>query len=1110
MAASLELHDQILRTAIEANQGYVFSTAGDAFAAAFPTAEGALAAAVRTQLELLAADWPGPPIRVRMGIHTGSADERDGDYFGPVLNRAARIMSAGNGGQLLVSSLTAELVADGVPEPGRLVDIGIHHLKDLERPEQLFEFRHPELPEVTDPLKTVDIRSTNLPEQLTSFIGRAKELREIGELLSETRLVTLTGVGGTGKTRLSQEAALASAEAFDDGVWLAELAPVTDPSLVMSEIAEIWGLRAGEGADLETVVHGHLSSKNLLLIVDNCEHVLDATSHLIDELLRAAPGVRVIATSRESLGVQGEIVFHVPSLVVAKDAGHAMDSEAVKLFLDRAHTARPDFAPGDDDIAAIVKICQRIDGIPLGVELAAARLRSMDPPQLAERLEDSFRILGSKSALPRHRTLNTTIEWSHDLLKPGSRAVFRRLSVFAGGFDLLAAEAVGPDDEIDDWEILDLLDDLVDKSLVIADHEPGGTTRFRVLEPIRQFGAERLAEAGEESSIKSAHAGYFIDVCRRAEPGLRGPGQLEWYDRIDADYDNIRAALAWVLEVGDLDSYLDACWGLSYYWQRHGLHLEGIDFLLGGLESRHDTDPLRRIKGWHEATFLALDITMPVSVEYGRKTVELAEEFGEPHSLARAKLILGGAIKNTTYDEDEGNEWIMAGDALIREHPEPSWWADDPVWDQANLALLRGAFYPYDHPDRQAYFQQSIDGCAAAGDAAGVARAQIVSQFLSGLVDDDWIFDNLTSSGRDIATRPASGRSWAMRCGGGRDTSPNGVAARKPEMPCSKLRSYSARSATPPVRPAPRSPPPGRPSSWVWSMRVGPTWCGRPAGSSASSTTTTSTASSTGPRPMQSNAEDYDLAGRLLGRADSHSYGGPRQEELASYRETLDSILGDALEALVEEGRRDDRRRGGVSLSRMGGPVAQPLEYRRRSTGSSRSSSGSCQKTSSTNPTTASTTTRPAPRAAAPTHNRNIGLNRRADPTTAPTTDPNSDRKSRSFHSDLSSEPSDFKPGLDASPATSPPSSDPPSLSNPERSSSADSDRETVPRNSRPNTTSTSPGTIKAPSTTRKKTNRPTESNAHRPNRVIHATGAASSASLPTAPERRAMPSASD
>jgi predicted ATPase/class 3 adenylate cyclase len=901
MAASLELHDQILHRCIETNGGYVFSTAGDAFAAAFQSAREAFVAASTAQLELCAADWPGPTIAVRMGIHTGSAEERGGDYFGPVLNRAARIMSAGHGGQLLLSAVTTELLADHVPDPGRLVDLGLHNLRDLDRPEQLFEFRHPDLPRITDPLKTADVRHSNLPEQLTSFVGRARELTEIGQHLFDSRLITLTGVGGTGKTRLSQEAARAAADSFDDGVWLAELAPVTEPALVLSEIADLWGLRAGEGADLGSVVHTYLADKHLLLIVDNCEHVLDTAAHVVAAMLQAAPGLRIIATSRESLGVPGEVVYHVPSLLVAADAAHAAESEAVSLFLDRARTARPGFDPDDSDIEAIVRICRRIDGIPLGVELAAARLHSMDPAQLADRLEDSFRILGSKSALPRHRTLNTTIEWSHDLLKPESRAVFRRLSTFAGGFDLLAAEAVCPDDEIQDWEIIDHLDDLVDKSLVIADHEAGGVTRFRLLEPIRQFGAEQLADSGEEGNIRSAHADYFLDMCRRAEPGLRGPNQSEWFDRIDTEYDNVRAALAWLLEAGRLESYLDVCWGLTWYWQRHGFHLEGIDFLLSGLESTHEVDPLRRIKGWYEASLLGLDITMPVSVEYGRRAVELAEGLGDPHALGRAKLILGSAFKNTTRQEEEGEEWFMAGDALLRENPDPSWYSDDPVWDHANLALIRGAFYPYEHPDRQALFQQSIDGCTAVGDAAGAARAQIVSHFLTGLVDDDWIFDNLTravETSRRTGFRQELGHAlwwWAghySKRGGGEEARDSMLEAEVilrevGDTPCEAGAALTAAGVALGLGLIDE----GRADLVRAARKI--------LGLEQRNHIHRVIDWATG---YALDAGTYDLAGRLLGRAETHGWGGPRLEELKSYREALESELRDELARLAEEG----------------------------------------------------------------------------------------------------------------------------------------------------------------------------------------------------------------
>ncbi|HEY5651332.1 MAG TPA: adenylate/guanylate cyclase domain-containing protein [Acidimicrobiia bacterium] len=490
MAASLALHDRIMRTVIETRQGHVFSTAGDAFAVAFASVGGAITAATDIQLQLLGADWPGPPIKIRMGIHTGMAQERDGDYFGPVLNRAARIMSAGHGGQILLSSVTAG--ASDFEAELSLRDLGTHHLKDLDEPEHLFEIRHPDLPVVDKQIKTIDVRRHNLPDYLTSFVGRTKQLDELASLTAENRLVALTGVGGTGKTRLAVEAARAAAAEKPDGAWLVELAPVTNPHFIMTAIADTWGLRAGEGASIEDVVTRYLWSRDLLLVIDNCEHLLDPAAAAIKLLLDACPKLRVIATSRESLGIPGEAMLRVPSLGLADDAHSLEESEAVHLFLDRARAVRPDYQPTSDEMADIGRICTRIDGIPLGLELAAARLRSMSASELANRLEDSFRILSgsAKTSLPRQRTLAATIDWSYDLLKPPEQAMFRRLSIFTGGFDLEAAEAVCIGDEVEDWEVLDHLDSLVDKSLIIPAQDGRGHTRYRMLEPVRQYAQE--------------------------------------------------------------------------------------------------------------------------------------------------------------------------------------------------------------------------------------------------------------------------------------------------------------------------------------------------------------------------------------------------------------------------------------------------------------------------------------------------------------------------------------------------------------------------------------------------------------------------------------------
>lgn len=582
MATSLATHDRILKKAIADHGGYVFSTAGDSFGASFPTAAAALDAAVQVQLALDGETWSGPEIKVRMGIHTGSSQERAGNYFGPEVNRAARIMSAANGGQVLVSGATAQLVAGVVGASYSLVDRDIHALKDLDRPEHLFELTHPALPQVTEPIRTADAERNHLPAQLTSFVGRESELEAIADLLEKSRLVTLTGVGGTGKTRLSIEAATRAQDGYPDGVWMVELAPISDAALVAGEVADLWGLRAGEGVDLIRVLKAHLASRTMLMVLDNCEHLLEAAGTLVSELLASSSGLTVLATSRESLGVPGESIYRVPSLGLPRDPAAAGDSDAVQLFVDRACQKGNEVSP--TEMEAVVRICRRLDGIPLGIELAAARLRSLSVAELADRLERSFRILtgGSKTAVPRQRTLQTAIDWSYELLDEESAAVFRRLSVFAGGFGLDAAEDVAADQAIEDWQILDHIDQLVDKSLLVAAHREGGT-RFRMLEPIRQYGQERLANSGEADAIYFAHAGHYATYVAEVSPRLRGPDQRQANDDLLTEWDNIRLAVATLEDKGQGNQLLTTCFDLTWFFNQSSLLVEGRELLLSAL-----------------------------------------------------------------------------------------------------------------------------------------------------------------------------------------------------------------------------------------------------------------------------------------------------------------------------------------------------------------------------------------------------------------------------------------------------------------------------------------------------------------------------------------------
>jgi predicted ATPase/class 3 adenylate cyclase len=726
MAASVELHDSIVRRQVDEADGHVFSTAGDGFAAAFTAPQAAISTAVRIQREFISADWPGPALQVRMGLHMGAANERKGDYFGPVVNLASRIQAAGHGGQILVSATAVE-AAEPWLEPGiDLHDLGRHRLKDVAESVRLFDVRHPELEVVSEPIRALSGPVNNLPEYLTTFVGRTAELKKLEAMLGEHRLVVLTGVGGTGKTRLAVEVGRKVMTQHRDGVWLVELAPVTDPARVTTAIGDIWGLRSGEGATIDDVVARYLKDKDLLLVIDNCEHVLSGAASAIRHLLESGPGIRVMATSRESLGVAGEALLHVPSLGLPTGTGGA-DSESVQLFLQRTEAARPDLNPGSADLEAIERICRRVDGIPLGIELAAARIRTVSPGELAKRLEESFRILAgsAKAALPRQRTLSATVEWSYDLLEPEERTLFRRLAVFAGGFDLDAAEAVCAGEGVDEWEILDHLDSLVDKSLVSLSEQTPVGTRYRMLEPVRQYAQETLAGSGEAAEIQREHARYFSDLVGRASERLRGPEQQIWARRLNVEYPNIRAAFTTLSETGDVERHLQMSFDLFPYWMSGGMQIEAIETALVGLESTTtDTDSLLSVKTWWTTAMLGAQITRPSSVEHARRGLAVAEEIGDRNSIGRMELILGAALRHATTDPAYIDH-LREGRQLLDEEPEPSWW--EPVWDRALTDAILFEYLPEEDERQLDHFEAAVAGFTAQEDEAFLSLPLIFS-----------------------------------------------------------------------------------------------------------------------------------------------------------------------------------------------------------------------------------------------------------------------------------------------------------------------------------------------------------------------------------------------
>lgn len=615
MGAVIERHDALLREAIEARSGYLFKTVGDAVCAAFPTALDGLRAAVDAQRTLAAEDWgPVGPIRVRMALHSGGAELRGGDYFGPTLNRVARLLGIGHGGQVLVSLVVEQLVRGQLPEGVSLRDLGEHRLKDLSRRQQVFDLAIPGLPSDFPALTSLDALPNNLPAQLTQFVGREREMATVRGLLADDRLVTLMGFGGTGKTRLALQVAADQLPAFPDGVWLIELAPLTDAGELPQALASAIGIQEAPGTALADTLLEELRSRSLLLVLDNCEHLIDASARWAERILRTAPGVRILATSREALAIAGERTWPVPPLArPARPSARASEveiaaleqAESVQLFLDRARLAKPGFGLDAGNAAAVAEVCLRLDGVPLAIELAAARIKMMSPDKLAERLDNRFALLkgGSRTAMPRQQTLRAAIDWSYELLDPAEAALFRRLSVFAGGWTLEAAEQVCADEDLEDWEILDYLSGLVDKSFVLVEEE---ASRQALLESLRAYGHEKLEAEGEDEAFHAAHGRHYLAWAERAEEGLVGERLAETLDLLEAERHNVRTALAWAARFGELETALRVAGSLFRYWFVRGHYEEGRDVLRPLLEASAADEPsFGRAKALHADGTLA-------------------------------------------------------------------------------------------------------------------------------------------------------------------------------------------------------------------------------------------------------------------------------------------------------------------------------------------------------------------------------------------------------------------------------------------------------------------------------------------------------------------------
>ncbi|MGC2676500.1 MAG: adenylate/guanylate cyclase domain-containing protein, partial [Mycobacterium sp.] len=630
MTAALVRFNQTVSECIAAHGGVrpVEQGEGDSFVAAFARASEAVACALELQRAPLA------PIRLRIGVHTGEVQLRDeGNYAGPTINRTARLRDLAHGGQTVLSGATEDLVVDRLPAGAWLTDLGTHPLRDLPRPERVVQLCHPDLRDDFPPLRTAEtVVSHNLPVQLSSFVGRGAQMTDVEKLLVDNRLVTLTGAGGAGKTRLGVEIAARIAAEFGDSVWYVDLAPVTHPGIVPVAVARALGLPDQPGRSTMDTLLRFVRDRQMLVVLDNCEHLLDASAELVVALLGAAPGLTLLATSREPIGVAGEVSWRVPSLSLAH--------EAIELFVDRARRARPDFAVDDDNAPAVGEICRRLDGMPLAIELAAARVRALSVAEILEGLHDRFRLLtgGARTAVRRQQTLRASVDWSHALLTEPERVLFRRLAVFLGGFDLDAAQAVAGSGDVERYQVLDLLSLLVDKSLVVAENS-GGRTRYRLLETVRQYALEKLAESGEADAIRSRHRDHYTGLAGL----LDAPAGSDYEQRIEqaeSEIANLRAAFLWSRENSDVELALALASSLQPLWLARGRFREGLagfDAVLTEDNAQHaEVAAVVRARALADRAVLATLMGAADSLDQAQEALAIAREVDDPALLARA------------------------------------------------------------------------------------------------------------------------------------------------------------------------------------------------------------------------------------------------------------------------------------------------------------------------------------------------------------------------------------------------------------------------------------------------------------------------------------------
>ncbi len=659
MTAAFARLDHALSNLLGAHGGMrpVEQGEGDSFVVAFTRASDAAACALGLQRAPLA------PISLRIGVHTGEVQLRDeGNYIGPTINRTARLRDLAHGGQTVLSGTTEALVVDVLPADAWLTDLGTHELRGLPRPERVVQLCHPDLRNDFPPLRTAKcVPAHNLPSPFASFVGRGAQLAEVRGLLTQDRLVTLTGAGGVGKTRLAVEVASRSAGEYADGVWYVDLAPITDADVVPVVVARALGLPDQPGGSMMDTLLRFFRDRQLLVVLDNCEHLLDACAELVVSVLGGASGLRVLATSREPIGVSGEAMWRVPSLSVA--------DEAIELFADRARHARPDFAVADDNAGVVAEICRRLDGIPLAIELAAARVRALSLAEILDSLHDRFRLLtgGSRTAVRRQQTLRASVDWSHALLTDTERTLFRRLAAFLGGFDLEAAQAVAGADGLARYQVIDQLTLLVDKSLVVAENSRG-RTRYRLLETVRQYALEKLAESGEADAVRSRHRDYYTALAALLDAPPDRDYELR-IEQVETEIDNLRAAFGWSRENSDVELALTLASSLQPLWSARGRLREGLvwfDAALADLDAQHpEVAPAVHARALADGAGLAIRTGAADSLDQAQQALTIAREVDDPALLVRA-LTACGSIAAFLTRFDRAREYFAEAIGLAR------------------------------------------------------------------------------------------------------------------------------------------------------------------------------------------------------------------------------------------------------------------------------------------------------------------------------------------------------------------------------------------------------------------------------------------------------------